>query len=129
MRLSRISSPISYSPISTRPLLRTITTATGDAPPNTRVFIVPFYGAVTRVGIRDTAFPLRQMAFELDLMGRWTAPAEKVAAVQWVKALRDKLQPLARGVYVNQLAETSDQLVKVAYGPNYARLVELRRKN
>jgi hypothetical protein len=108
--------------------IATITTATSDAPPNTRVFIVPFYGAVTRVPIGDTAFPLRQPAFELDLMGRWTAPGEKASAVQWVRALRDKLQPLARGVYVNQLGETSDQLVKAAYGGNYARLVEIKRK-
>jgi hypothetical protein len=105
-----------------------ITTATKDAPPNTRVFIVPLYGAISRVAPSDTAFPLRQPGYEVDIMGRWGAPAEKASAVEWVKSLRDNLQPLARGVYANQLGETSDALVKAAYGPNYARLGEIKKK-
>jgi FAD/FMN-containing dehydrogenase len=109
-------------------VIETITTAAGDAPPNTRVFIVPIYGAVTRVRVSDTAFALRQPGYELDIMGRWNTPAEKATAVQWVKALQCKLQPLARGVYVNQLGETSNELVRAGYGPNYARLAEIKKK-
>lgn len=105
-----------------------LTSATSHAPANTRVFIVPIYGAVTRVGVSDTAYPLRQPAYELDIMGRWSAPADKAEAVQWVKALRDELQPFASGVYANQLGETSEALVRAAYGPNYARLAEIKKK-
>jgi len=105
-----------------------IETATNDAPPTTRVFIVPLYGAISRVKSSETAFPLREPGYELDLMGRWTDPGEKASAVGWVKALRDKLQPLARGVYANQLGETSEDLVKTAYSLNYARLVEMKKK-
>jgi Berberine and berberine like len=43
-------------------------------------------------------------------------------------ATRDNLQPFADGVYMNQLGDTSDQLVHSAYGPNYARLVEIKKK-
>jgi hypothetical protein len=93
-------------------------TATSDAPPNTKVFIVPFYGAITNVAASDMAFPLRQPGYELDIVGSWSSPPEKADAVQWVKALRDNLQPFAHGVYVNQLGETSDELVRAGYGPN-----------
>jgi hypothetical protein len=31
-------------------------------------------------------------------------------------------------VYGNQLGETSDELVRAAYGSNYARLVEIKKK-
>jgi hypothetical protein len=31
-------------------------------------------------------------------------------------------------VYVNQLGETSDELVRAAYRSNYARLVEMKKK-
>ena len=48
--------------------------------------------------------------------------------VKWVQAARDSLQPFARGAYVNQLGDTSEQLVRAAYGPNYARLVEMKKK-
>ena len=105
-----------------------ITAATKGAPPDTRIFIVPFYGAVTRVGLSDTAFPLRQRGFELDFMARWSAPAEKARGVQWAKALRDDLKPFARGVYVNQLGETSEELVRAGYGSNYARLAQIKKK-
>jgi FAD/FMN-containing dehydrogenase len=92
------------------------------------VLIVPLYGAVSRVGPSDTAFPLRQPGYELDIVGLWNAPGEKAAAVEWVKALRDNLRPLAHGVSVNQLGETSAELVRAAYGSNYTRLVELKKK-
>ncbi len=48
--------------------------------------------------------------------------------VRWVNTLRDKLQPLSLGLYVNALSETSDQLVRAGYGPNYARLAEIKKK-
>jgi len=102
--------------------------ATNDAPPNTRVFMVPLYGAITRVGLNDTAFPLRQPCCELDIMGRWNNPADRLRAVEWVNGLRNSLQPFAFGAYVNQLGETSDDLVRAAYGPHYARLAAIKKK-
>ena len=108
--------------------IATLAAATNHGPPNTRVFIVPLYGAITRVGLKDAAFTLRQPGYEVDIMGRWVTPGERVTAVQWVKALRDQLQPLANGAYTNQLGETSEALVRMAYGSNYARLVEIKRE-
>jgi hypothetical protein len=108
--------------------IASITTATNDGPPNIRVFIVPIYGAIARVPVNETAFPLRKPGYEVDIMGRWSNPSEKEKAVQWVKSLRDELQPFAHGVYANQLGETSEDLVRAAYGPNYARLVEIKKK-
>ena len=104
-----------------------LSTAAADAPPTTRIFIIPFYGAVTRVRSTDTAFALRSPGYELDIMARWDKPADMTAGVQWVNALHDKLRPSASGTYVNQLGETSDQLVRSAYGSNYARLAALKK--
>jgi hypothetical protein len=105
-----------------------ITTASNDAPPQFGVFIAPFFGAVTRVPTIDTAFALRQPGYEVDIVCRWSSPTEKRRAVQWVRTLSSKLQPFAHGTYVNQLGETSEALVRAAYGPNYARLVEIKKK-
>jgi hypothetical protein len=117
-----------FLPELTAETIATITTATDNAPPNTRVFIVPFFGAITRVGLSETSFALRHPGYELDIVGLWNAAAEKAAAVEWVKSLRDKLQPFSRGVYVNQLGDTSEELVRAAYGANYARLAEIKKK-
>jgi FAD binding domain/Berberine and berberine like len=117
-----------FLPELNRAAIAAITEATNDAPQQFRVLMIPFYGAVTRVGSNDTAFALRQPGCEVDMLGRWSSPAEKASAIRWVKALRDQLQPVAHGTYVNQLGETSDQLVRAAYGSNYARLVEVKKK-
>jgi hypothetical protein len=105
-----------------------ITTAINHAPGRCKVIIVPLRGAVSRVNLTDTAFALRQPGYEVDMTGVWSTPAEKADAVLWVQAARDSLQPFAHGVYVNQLGDTSDQLVRSGYGSNYARLVEIGHK-
>jgi FAD/FMN-containing dehydrogenase len=105
-----------------------ITTAVNNGPRQFRVLMVGFVGAITRVRANETAFALRQPGVEIDMLASWSAPAEKADAVQWVKALRDSLRPFAHGVYVNQLGETSDELVRAAYTSNYERLAEIKRK-
>jgi FAD binding domain-containing protein/berberine-like enzyme len=105
-----------------------VTTAINNAPAKCKAIIVPLRGAVSRVGLSDTAFTLRQPGYEIDITGVWIAPVEKADAVRWVQATRDNLQPFAHGVYVNQLGDTSDQLVRSGYGQNYARLVEIKKK-
>jgi hypothetical protein len=83
---------------------------------------------VSRVDVSATAFALRQPGCEVDIAGVWKTPTEKVEVMQWVQSTRDKLRPFATAVYVNQLGDTSDQLVRSGYGPNYARLVEIKKK-
>jgi hypothetical protein len=110
------------------PAIAAITTAIDNAPARCKVIIVPLRGAVSRVNSSEMAFALRQPGYEVDMAGVWSAPAEKAEVVRWVQATRDNLQPFAHGVYVNQLGDTSDQLVRSGYGSNYARLVEIKKK-
>jgi FAD/FMN-containing dehydrogenase len=105
-----------------------IMAAINDAPTTCKVIIVPMRGAVSRVSITDTAFALREPGYEIDIAGFWNTPEVKAEVVRWVLATRDNLQPFAHGVYVNQLGDTSEQLVRSGYGANYARLVEVKRK-
>ena len=105
-----------------------IATAVNGAPASCKLVIVPLRGAISRVRVDATAFALRQPGYEVDVAGVWSTPAEKAQVVRWVRDTRDRLWPFAHGVYVNQLGDTSEKLVKLAYGPNYARLVEIKRK-
>ena len=105
-----------------------ITSAINDAPGTCKVILVPLRGAVSRIPMTDTAFALREPGYEIDIAGVWNTPAVKAQVVRWVQATRDNLQPFAHGVYVNQLGDTSDELVRSGYGPNYARLVEIKKK-
>ena len=110
------------------PAIAAITAAIDHAPQHGKVIIVPLRGAVSRISLSDTAFALRHLGYELDIAGVWSASEGKAEVVRWVEATRDTLQPFAHGAYVNQLGDTSEQLVRSAYGPNYARLVEIKKK-
>lgn len=117
-----------FLPELSEPTVAAILSATHDAPQQFRVLIVPFHGAVTRVRSSAMAFALRQRGYEVQLACRWSDSAESPRAVRWVNALRESLKPFAHGVYVNGLGETSDDLVKAAYGANYDRLVKIKQK-
>ena len=99
-----------------------------DAPRKCKLIIVPLRGAVTRVSVEATAFALREPGFEVDITGVWNSESERRLAVDWVAATREALRPLSRGVYVNQLGDTSEELVRLSYGANYSRLVEIKKK-
>jgi hypothetical protein len=105
-----------------------ITASTQDAPPRFRVMIGHLHGAVTRVPSGDMAFPLRERGHELEVTSYWGTPGEEGSALQWAKALRAALQPFSHGMYANGLSEPSDELMKAAYGPNYGRLTEIKKK-
>ena len=109
-----------------RELGETAIAATITAINHAPAIIVPLRGAISRVGLSDTAFALRQPGYEIDITG--ANAKERPGAIRWIQATRDSLQQFAHGVYVNQLGDTSDQLVRWGYGPNYARLVEIRKK-
>ena len=105
-----------------------IATAINNAPRNCKLIFVPLRGAVSRISPNATAFALREPGCEIDIAGIWNSPAEKEEVMEWVHTTRDTLQPFARGVYVNQLGDTSDELVRKAYGQNYERLVKIKTK-
>jgi len=93
-----------------------------------RVMMWQMHGAVTRIPVGDSAFPLRESGHVVQLRGDWDTPAEEAGARQWTKALRAVLDPFSRGMYVNHLSEPSENYVRAAYGPNYGRLVEIKKK-
>jgi FAD binding domain/Berberine and berberine like len=105
-----------------------ITTAIQDAPQRMRVMMWHMHGAVTRVPITDTAFPIRESGHVVQLRGDWGSPGEQASARQWTKVLRATLDPFSRGIYVNHLSEPSEDFIKAAYRQNYGRLKEIKRK-
>lgn len=110
------------------PVIAAITTAIQDAPPRMRVMMWQMHGAVTRIPVGASAFPLRESGHVVQLRGDWDTPGEEAGAREWTTALRAVLDPFSGGMYVNHLSEPSDKHVRTAYGPNYGRLVEIKKK-
>jgi FAD/FMN-containing dehydrogenase len=88
-----------------------------------------WHGAATRVGVTDTAFPHRQYAYNFFVWSNWVSSAESEKNIQWTRSCWDALKPfMGAGTYVNYLEDEGDPLARTAYGPNYDRLVALKKK-
>jgi FAD/FMN-containing dehydrogenase len=88
-----------------------------------------FHGAATRIDATATAFPHRQPGYNLALIGEWEDPATTDDNVTWVRETFAALEPyMAPQVYVNYLGDDESARTPNAYGPNYARLLELKRR-
>lgn len=99
--------------------------------PMSQVVIEHAHGAMTRVGVGDTAFPHRSQGYNLLFLSQWMDPADDEKNMAWARESYAAMQPFmgAAGRYVNYLDddETGDPVAK-AYGANYARLRQLKAK-
>ncbi len=86
-------------------------------------------GQMNRVPADATAFPRRDVAFVVNVHTRWRDPGQDAECVAWARALFDALAPEAMGsVYVNFIPADETDRIRSAFGPNYARLVETKRR-
>jgi len=90
-----------------------------------------FHGAVTRVGVTETAVPHRDEGWNLLMPSVWTDPAETEANVAWTRETFAALRPhfgTARR-WLNYLGDDqAEDAIRAAYGPNYDRLREVKRQ-
>ena len=94
------------------------------------VVLEHMHGAAARVGIGDTAFPHRTPGYDFLVLHQWMDPAENDRQIAWARNTYAAMQPfMSSGRYVNYLDhDESGDPVAAAYGPNYRRLRELKRK-
>ncbi len=98
--------------------------------PMSAVLLEHFHGAVCRVGQTDTAVPHREEGWNLLLPSIWPDPTENDANIAWTRETHAALAPhLDERRWLNYLADDQGvDAVRGAYGPNYDRLVELKRR-
>jgi FAD/FMN-containing dehydrogenase len=101
-----------------------------DAPSELCALVIEdFHGAVTRVAPEATAYPHREPGFNLLLISAWTDAAQTDACIAWARETFDALSPyMADRSYTNYLSADDHDRIRQAYGPNYERLVELKRR-
>jgi FAD/FMN-containing dehydrogenase len=98
--------------------------------PMSEIMLEHFHGTAARVGISDTAFPLRSVGYNFLVLSQWTSPADNERCIAWARETYAAMQPFVGvGRYVNYLDhDESGDPVAAAYGPNYRRLQELKAK-
>ncbi len=101
---------------------------TGCPAPMSKLLLEHFHGAVTRVGVTDTAFPHRAPGYNFLVLGQWADRKDNDACISWTRASYNAMMPfLQEQAYVNYLADDEQEnAVAAAYGPNYDRLRRIK---
>ncbi|MFV1979654.1 MAG: FAD-binding oxidoreductase [Rhodothermia bacterium] len=93
------------------------------------IFIALIEGVANGVAPDATAYRHRDAKFVLNVHGRWEDAAEDESVIAWARDFFDASRPFAsEGGYVNFMTEEEGGRVESAYGANYDRLVEIKRK-
>jgi FAD/FMN-containing dehydrogenase len=98
--------------------------------PMGQLLLEHFHGAVTRVGVTDTAFPHRAQGNNLLVFSEWMDPKDNNACTAWARDSYTAMQPfMGSGRYVNYLGDDErGDAIAAAYGPNHRRLQQLKAK-
>ena len=87
------------------------------------------HGAVSRISPNATAFPHRSAPYNFLLLGSWDEPSQTSEGMRWVEEFWQDMKPsIGERVYVNYLMDDSPERVRGAYGENYQRLVDVKKK-
>jgi FAD/FMN-containing dehydrogenase len=89
--------------------------------------IYPIDGAANDVAAEDTAFAYRDATWSQVFVGVDPDPASAPALREWAIGYWEALHPYsAGGAYVNFMMDEGQARVKATYGPNYARLAQVK---
>ncbi len=98
--------------------------------PMTAILLEHFHGAVTRVGVTDTAVPHREEGWNLLIPSVWTDRDDTEANIAWTRGAFAALRPhFGTGRWLNYLDhDQGEDAIRAAYGPNYERLRDVKRR-
>src|SRR5215469_11751557 len=110
--------------------IKVILDAVGTLPsPECEVFIAHVGGAMARVPAKATAWANRDAHFVMNAHTRWRDQAQDSSCIAWARQLFRSAAPFASGsVYVNFMPDDENERVEKAYGANYRRLAEIKRR-
>jgi len=97
--------------------------------PQCEIFLGLIEGAANRIPSNAMAYGHRDAKFVLNVHGRWDQAAQDKTCIAWARAFFEASAPYASaGAYVNFMTEDEDDRVAAAYGKNYARLKQIKKK-
>jgi FAD/FMN-containing dehydrogenase len=85
-------------------------------------------GAIADIEPSATAFVHRNALYDVQYQAYWEDDAETDDEIAWVDAIRDAMQPLSTGGYVNYIDANQSDWAAAYYGSNLGRLSEIKAK-
>jgi FAD/FMN-containing dehydrogenase len=102
----------------------------GCPSPMSQIVVEHFHGKASRVPVQDTACAMRVTGYNVVLISQWMDTRDNDRCIAWCRDTYAALTPyLASTRYLNYFDhDEAGDPAAVAYGPNYARLRELKGK-
>jgi FAD/FMN-containing dehydrogenase len=76
-----------------------------------------------------TAYPHRDVLYAMNVHARWDDAADDAKCIGWSREFFAAAAPHAAGsVYINFMTQEEGARIREAYGPNYDRLVEIKKR-
>jgi FAD binding domain/Berberine and berberine like len=99
--------------------------------PMCQLIMEHFHGAITRVGVSDTAFPHRSEGYNLLIVCEWLDQQDNDRCITWARETYAKMEPFfASARYVNYLdGDDMGEPIVAAYGTNFRRLQQIKSKH
>lgn len=97
--------------------------------PHCEIFVGSVQGLANEFRSDVTAYAHREARFVLNVHGRWEDPSDDERCITWAREFFGASRPYASGgAYVNFMTEDEVDRVSAAYGANYDRLREIKRR-
>mgnify|MGYP003471242714 FL=1 len=97
--------------------------------PHCEIFITYLEGKSSSVPVNAMAYPSRDLKYILNVHGRWDDAKQDKECISWAREFFNAtLKYASGGAYVNFMTEEEENRVAKAYGPNYDKLVQIKKK-
>jgi FAD binding domain/Berberine and berberine like len=99
------------------------------ASPLSAVIIEHYGGAAGRVANDSTAFPHRDLPWDILFIAQWTDPAETTLHRDWARSGEEALHPFSANAHLlSALDVETKEIINTAFGPNLPRLTAIKNK-
>lgn len=94
------------------------------------VVALEYYGgAAGRVPNDATAFPHRDLPWDILFIAQWTDAAQTNLHRDWARAGEEMLRPFSENAHLLSVLDVeADDVIKTAFGPNLSRLAAIKKK-
>ena len=110
--------------------IETVIDAVAKLPsPQCEIFIGLISGCANRIAKDATAYAHRDAKFVMNVHSRWEKAEDDKRCIAWARDFFNAAAPYATGgVYVNFMTQDDAERIPAAYGSNYERLTQIKRK-
>ena len=94
------------------------------------VVVLEYYGgAAGRVSSEATAFPHRDLPWDILFLAQWTDPTQTNMHRDWARSGEEMLRPFSENAHLlSALDVEAEEVIKTAFGANLTRLAAIKQK-